>query len=199
MNFKDYDKLSDTYDTRYVSDMSIRENIAVKKILSMFVYPYAKILDVGCGTGFALDMMKNRVKPENYIGIDISRKMLSKAGAKHQGYIFSNFDISKNEFFIKERFDIALSLFSIPYIGIDSIKNIKKTLKNGGVYIVVYYNKPYLNPDSVYHRQRLKYLFTVKPYVDKYIKQLKNEMKLMQEGYLTEDMTYRYAIFKEYK
>ena len=198
MSFKDYDDLSETYDSRYKSEMSIKENEAIKILISKFIYPTSRVIDVGCGTGFALDINKS-MKNYNYFGIDVSSKMILKAKEKYPNYAFVKYDINRDPLFTVRDFDIALSLFSVPYIGIGSIKNIKNVLKDGGVYIVVYYNKPYLNHDSVYYRHRLKYLLTVKPHVKKYMKHLKSEMKLMHEGYLTDDKTYCYALFKEYK
>lgn len=190
-----YDELSESYDSRYKSDMSQRENEAVKSILDWFITPTSTVLDVGCGTGFALDINRKIDAKDRYLGLDISDKMLDKARRKYPDAMFIKGDAR----YIFGRFDIALSLFSIPYIGKESIFHIKDHLRDGGVFIAVYYNKPYLNGDSVYAGHKWKYKLLVHPKVKSFIKKCKREMKLMQEGFLTKDETYRYSIFKEYK
>ena len=190
-----YDELSETYDSRYKSDMSQKENDAVKNILDWFITPTSNVLDVGCGTGFSLDICEKIDFANRYLGIDISRKMIDKAKEKYPSALFIEGDAKD----IFGSFDIALSLFSIPYIGLKSIRNIKNHLRDGGVFIAVYYNKPYLNGDSVYAGHELKYRLFVESKVKKFIKECKKDMKLMKEGFLTKDETYRYSIFKEYK
>lgn len=196
MIFKNYDEISETYDSRYTSDMSLNENEAVKRLLHHYINDYSKVLDIGCGTGFSLDL--RRVDPQNYIGVDISTKMLKEASRKYPTHVFFRHDM-RNGVLSSREFDIALSLFSVPYIGIGAIPEIKRSLRNGGVFIVVYYNKPYLNHDSVYYNHRLKYHLCIKPRVKRFMKVLRKNMKCMQSGYLTKDETYCYAIFKEYK
>ena len=201
MSFEDYDNYSENYDSRYHSDMSERENSAVRALLNPYIREWDNVLDLGCGTGFALEMctkMKYSHHGIRYIGIDVSKNMIQKARKKYPEKVFINKDIvtaiDDSEIDLPY-FDVVLSLFSIPYIGLESINPVLNRMKDSGHFIAVYYDRPYLNPDSVYHHHRLKYELEVKPYVDMYISSLKDHMKVVEEGFLTDDKTYKYGVF----
>ena len=76
-----YDAIAESYDSLFKDEVSIEEN---NKIASMLFDVPGIILDVGCGTGLFLDILK--VSPDEYFGIDPSNKMLEVFRKKHPGY-----------------------------------------------------------------------------------------------------------------
>lgn len=195
MAYIDYSEYSDEYDSRYCSPMSCREDDAVKSILHRYITPTSSVLDVGSGTGYLLDLLNEAMlNRERYLGIDANARMINKARRKHPAAQFS-FEYASKILLPKEHFDVVASLFTIPYIGVDSIENICSALKDNGYFIAVYYNKPYRNKDSVYHRRKAKYFLTVYPQVRKIVRYTNNKMVCIEEGDLTTDKTYKYAVF----
>lgn len=192
MAYIDYSEYCDGYDKRYSSDMSIREDEAVRALLQKYIAPASHVLDVGSGTGYLLDNVY--MNTEKYFGVDANPKMIEKAKAKYPEAVFFCGDASKMCGY-KGIFDIAASLFSVPYIGKGSVDFISNALKETGYFIVVYYNKPYLNKDSVYYKRKLRYQLTVAPNVERFIRYANRRMICVEEGDLTPDKTYKYAVF----
>ena len=194
--FIDYGKYSDEYDMNYTSEMSKRENMAVKLILDSYIYKPYSVLDVGCGTCFTMDIC-DFINKDRYLGIEVSKDMCELAREKYPECNIINEDIN-NLKAIEGHFDVAVSTFSIPYIGVGAIDKIYDSLKDGGYFIAVYYDKPYRNTDSVYHNRRLKYELTVRPLVHRFIKKAKKKFdRVVMEGPLTYDHTYKAIIFKK--
>ena len=194
--FLNYDECSDEYDSNYTSEMSKRENLAVSKVLNRFIYYGYSVIDIGCGTGFVLDICK-KIDREKYHGIEISHNMCCVAKEKYPECDIINADI-QNISLKENEYSIAVSTFSIPYIGVSSVEKIYNSLRNGGFFIAVYYEKPYFNEDSVYHNRKLKYWITVKPLVKKFIKEAKKKFqRVVVDELLTTDGTYRVTVFKK--
>lgn len=152
-----YGKIASTYDDKYTSAMCIRENAAIKDILEKHVVG-KRVLDVGCGTGLSLDLCKG-IHPDDYCGLDVSLDMITVASRKHPYHTFV--EVEAERFVTSKKYDVALCLFSIPYIGERAVTAIYEALKSGGVVVCVCYNKPYLNPSSVYGGHKWKYLLMV--------------------------------------
>ena len=76
-----YDAVAESYDSLFKDKASIEEN---RKIASMLFEVSGIFLDVGCGTGLLLDILK--VSPDEYWGIDPSSKMLDVFRKKHPEY-----------------------------------------------------------------------------------------------------------------
>ena len=123
MNFRRlYNKLSRTYDKRHSSPTTriIRE----KEVLIVKKFASGKTLDLGCGTGFHLPLVKD------VIGTDISEGMLSRVKsekpvmqAKCEKLPFRN-----------NSFDTVLCMFSVLNVckhGI-TVKEMGRVLKPGG-------------------------------------------------------------------
>lgn len=200
-NLLNYDSVAKGYDQRYTSKMSERENEAIGSLLDVMLECYngyvpPRIIDIGCGTGFAIDVTRHPIDKKRYTGIDVSQGMIDGAKKKYPEYEFIQGNINELEL-IENNYGIALSLFSIPYIGIDSVQRVYDLLKNGGVYITVYYNKPYKNRDSVYWNKQKHFMKEVKPKVDEIIEKLKNTFEEYQQYYLTPDKTYILGIFRK--
>ena len=69
----------------------------------------AKVLEIGCGTGFLL----SRLKPARGVGIDISPEMIKTAKALHSEYDFINADAENLD--ITEKFDFIIISDTIGY------------------------------------------------------------------------------------
>lgn len=109
-----YNAVSATYDELYVSRRCAAENRALSYYLAQTIREARHVLDVGCGTGSALDLtcgMPGKV----YTGVDISPKMLRRACQKHPDKTFKMADIS-NLPFASGSFDCGVSLFAWGYV-----------------------------------------------------------------------------------
>lgn len=186
----DYNILAKNYDEHYQTEMCKRENKAVAEILNKYDVKNKTVLDVGCGTGLALDLV---VIPD-YLGVDISSEMIGKALQKHPYSRFINADIKDIE--IKRR-NLALCLFSIPYIGVEAVNKIHDILTKDGICICVYYNKPFLNPQSVYAERINDYLTNVMPKVNDVLEAFLERFRCIEKHALTKDETYDVAVFRK--
>ena len=76
-----YDELATEYDQLYVDAVSVSENSIVGSRISEYVFEGARILDLGCGSGLALELLKQRPGHAafQYVGVDISSRM-ARAG-----------------------------------------------------------------------------------------------------------------------
>lgn len=110
-----YDELAEVYDARYYTPGPLFENEVVRHLLSLIAPPKPRLLDVGCGTGLALDLELTTV--ENFVGIDPSHGMLSKLQEKFPG---AHADLTTFEEWFdyggqdSKPFDVAISLFGSP-------------------------------------------------------------------------------------
>ena len=196
-----YDKYAKKYDTRYTSTMCIQENLSISKALNDIQNLKTKrIIDFGCGTGFLLDILGKSINFDNYLGIDISKEMIGFAKAKYPNASFILGDSKNVEAYITLfdfKPDLAISLFTIPYIGVATIKAAYSILPKEGQFLMVYYNKPYINPSSVYAKKRGYYEFNIKPKVNECIICAEKLFKKEYMHFLTDTDAYNIALFKK--
>lgn len=157
-----YDGVADKYDGLYTDPICAQEN---KNIACRLRYLLDKwtVLDVWCGTGLLLDILPE-ISYENYVWVDISRKMLEIAHEKHNGYVFRHEDFL--EFDPKERngeavkYRVIVSLFSaLNYIGLENwIEKIKTLLQEWGYFYVMIYWDGRGHPDY-YNEETEKHMF----------------------------------------
>lgn len=94
-----YDLIADDYDRIYQSPIELSENEALRRMLDPLVWAGGRqrltsdpILDAGCGTGLLLEQFP--IPPDEYIGVDVSPKMLKHARAKFPAHTFIEADLS---------------------------------------------------------------------------------------------------------
>jgi ubiquinone/menaquinone biosynthesis C-methylase UbiE len=139
-----YDKFAEVYDLIY----SFLDYEKSAEILTELIKKYKKsdgkrLLDVGCGTGKHLSILKEKY---SCVGVDISEEMLEYAKKHVNGVEFRPADMITMD--LEEKFDIILCLFSsIGYVL--TLENLRKTITNfanhlkpGGVVII----EPWLTP-----------------------------------------------------
>lgn len=119
-----YDAIAGKYDSYFKDRISIEEN---KQIASMLFDVSGIILDIGCGTGLFLDIL--RVSPDDYLGIDPSSHMLEVFRKKHAGYnhLCIPFELLNLKFVT---FNTVVALFgSASYIELEALTDIPKEKK----------------------------------------------------------------------
>lgn len=198
-----YDSYAGKYDSRYTSDMCMQENKAIyDAIIKIPNYTERKVLDIGCGTGFFLDLFYSEYEKaeSNYIGIDISDEMVKCAREKYPKVKFYAEDSRNMERIIRGNdfhFDFAISFFTIPYIGVETIKSVYENISKGDFFLTVYYDKPYINPCSVYSDKKEYYENEVNPKVQECVNCMRNLFTEVYNHSLTEHKTYKIALYKK--
>lgn len=125
-----YDDLAGVYDARYVDATALFENdVATRLVQDLLVGlgKGSKVLDVGCGTGLALD--QKMITIDQFVGMDPSVGMLHQLIAKHPGALGNAFECTFEEFLdldaADQDFDAVISLFGSPsYVQADFIETL---------------------------------------------------------------------------
>lgn len=143
----DYDKISDHFDlTRKFNWPEI------DKLVTKYVQPEMKILDLGCGNGRLLEILPDDI---NYIGLDISLANIKIAQKKFPEYQFTTGSILKIPC-SDQIFDIVFAIASLHHIPSEkyrlaAMSEILRVLKPNGLLIMSNWNLfqpkylPYLN------------------------------------------------------
>src|SRR5262245_33278377 len=72
-----WDAISDRYDQLYMAQWSDLENRWVQRRLSFVrTLPAPTVLDLGCGTGLGLRIIRRLNRYAHYVGVDISAQMV---------------------------------------------------------------------------------------------------------------------------
>ncbi|WP_118985367.1 class I SAM-dependent methyltransferase [Photorhabdus sp. CRCIA-P01] len=153
---KYYDNVSRKYDDLYLDAVSRAEDNIIQKKLLKITKPGDNILDLGCGTGLGYSLL-NGIDC-NYIGIDISKNMISIAREKFPEVTFHHADIVDLSNFSSGSIDVIISLNG----AVSHVEDYKKTinechrvLKRNGKLFIMLYNKKYFlkrqkNSEKIY-------------------------------------------------
>lgn len=116
----------------------------VQPIVCRFVKSNSKVLDLGCGNGRIVDLLK--AKNVSYVGVDSSENLINLAEKKYKG-TNAKFFVSDifNLPFSKDSFDCVISLAVFHHIPSKQnrqkfFKEIKKVLKKDGILILTVWN-----------------------------------------------------------
>lgn len=105
-----YDRLAPVYDARYSTPECLQENDEIFSSVKDLVTPFSTVLDVGCGTGLAIEYLQ--ISSPTYLGIDPSQGMKNEFIRKYPRY---NFEQATFEDLRTDKyFDVVISLFGSP-------------------------------------------------------------------------------------
>jgi demethylmenaquinone methyltransferase/2-methoxy-6-polyprenyl-1,4-benzoquinol methylase len=113
-----FDKHADNWDLK---EKPKTHKVLQKIIKRIKLKSYENVLDVGCGTGICYPYLKEKFN--NYIGVDISQKMVAIAKRKFPEAKFLNKDFQEIKL-KKNFFDLVLIFNAFPHF--DKIKTIRK-------------------------------------------------------------------------
>lgn len=132
----DYDAIAARHDSFHKDPESQHEDRAIAGFLRKHLVPGCKVLDLGCGTGLLLELLP--LRPEDYLGIDVSQKMLEELQRK-----FPEHETKKKAFGVEdlEDVDVAVSLFGpISYVDPDLVFQL---VSSGVNYFLMFYKEGY--------------------------------------------------------
>lgn len=132
-----YDDAADAYDDLFATPEADAEN---REVFGQIGYERGAVLDVGCGTGLLLDY----VKPDHYLGIDPSRKMLDVMARRHPEaqtiHTALRSFIPPGDF----GFDLVVALFgTASYLSPDELQRAVSMVNPGGRFAFMFYAPGY--------------------------------------------------------
>ena len=135
---KHFDGQAAEYDRRDTYYYSRNGKISCRDIAEQIrELPYESLLDVGCGTGFLIDLLTKQ-RPARYCGADLSDEMIRMAKKKQiEGAEFAVGSADKLPY-PDETFDVVTcsqSFHHYPYPE-QAMREAKRVLKPGGLYIL---------------------------------------------------------------
>ncbi|KLI24303.1 methyltransferase type 11 [Brachyspira hyodysenteriae] len=144
---KDYEKLSKEHFNKQASIYDEKDTIYYSKYgkincnyVSEYLknIDYNKLLDIGCGTGYLINMLKKYKATAEFYGLDLSEEMINISKSKNikdAEFILG----SANKLpFNDNTFDIVTCIQSFhhyPYPD-EAMKEVYRVLKKGGIYIL---------------------------------------------------------------
>ncbi|HPN81599.1 MAG TPA: class I SAM-dependent methyltransferase [bacterium] len=152
-----HDQLADNYE-------SIREKQAngryyslewIRYLLGLLPNkPYVRILDLGCGTAIAYEIVRNKFPQTEYIGVDLSERMIDAGKRKYPGVDLRVMDCENLEF-SDGSFDVIIARSILHHVPNPerSLREIKRVLVGDGVVVI---SEPHRNVFTFLPREILK-------------------------------------------
>jgi len=109
--------------------------------LAEALMPDFRVLDIGCGNGRLLNVLKDKVKKENYLGIDLSENLIALAKKNYPAYDFMAADILDLDKMDIGQFDFIFSIAMLHHLPgrdlqIKSLKILSEKLEFGGTMVI---------------------------------------------------------------
>ena len=142
MKYDAWEKLAHRYNDQWVQKYSLRPTRRdVKKIVLPLLEKNnnIKILDIGCGTGQLAKEISDEYPFVDYLGIDVTKNMISLAKKSNDGKKVRFINTSVDDFICDERFDIIICTHAFPYFPNKekAMSKMYKLCKEGGKVIIV--------------------------------------------------------------
>lgn len=137
------------YDKLFYSEYKVEFEIndLIESILSKMNKNNLKLLDIGCGTGQHIKLLKD--KNYDVIGLDKSNEMLKKAKINNPETRFILGDTLDKELFSDNKFNVISCYYFTVYYFKDLnifLQNVYKWLKDDGVFVIHIVNKDKFDP-----------------------------------------------------
>lgn len=158
------DRVSDEYDgVRYQRSSSVRYHEDTMRQLVELAPPHGSVLDDGCGTGAFLEFARrSETRVERYVGVDVSRGMLSHAARRlalsGQDQILVQADACRLPF-ADDTFDVVYARALLHHLPApaEGLREIRRVLKPGGTAVVLDPNKTILSELPRYLARRTQH------------------------------------------
>jgi SAM-dependent methyltransferase len=115
--------------------------VGEQAIARMNIPSDARVLDVGCGSGWATRLMAQRASKGNVVGIDIADEMIQLAAETSKDFQNVEFKVATAEAlpFKDSQFTHAFSMESLYYYSniVSALREIHRVLGNGGMFVTV--------------------------------------------------------------
>lgn len=144
-----YDSVAMGYDRLYMDAISQAENEFIQKQILSSLPPAGSlsVVDLGCGTGLGLRLLRDDKRVSKYTGIDVSTNMLNIAqilSLPDGETQFFNQDMSNLSFAHTDDYDMAISLFGA-YSHLtnirEAIQELHRILRPGSSFFVMFYSR----------------------------------------------------------
>lgn len=136
-----YKSLAPFYDLLFQQKNYTKEVFFINKIVKKYNPRAKSILDVGCGSGTHLNLLKDNF--ETLFGVDINSEIIKVAKKKSAKISYQQGSMAG--FKINQKFDVLLCLYSVfnynqtKVDSLNTLRNFKKHLNSNGVAIIALY------------------------------------------------------------
>lgn len=131
-----WDSVSEEYDGLYQTSWSCAENESTRKLLGWLArMRNLRVLDLACGTGFGYELCSSLNPNLDYVGLDISPRMIERCKRKWSGVTFEIGSMMNLSRFMPASFDVVVCLntaFSYSLNPGRALREVFQVLKPGG-------------------------------------------------------------------